>query len=253
MASTETRVILVINPNTTQAITDALKPILSHLRSTTVTFDYYTATSGVPSINNLDDADISTKACLPDLKPLLENYDAFLVACYSPHPLVRALHQALVDSGLPAKPVTGIFEASVATCLASLRPEDKFGIVSTGSQWQGILNDGIVLLLGTHASGSPRYAGTQTTGLNANELHDAPKDEITKLMSTATRRLLDAGARAICLGCAGMAGLDSIVRQACIDVLGQVDGSKIRIVDGVVSGALHLESEIRALSIAQGS
>lgn len=194
---------------------------------------------------------MSSEACLPQLQPLLAGYDAFLVACYSPHPLVRALHQALSDADLPAKPVTGIFEASVATCLASLKTEDKFGIVSTGAQLQSILDDGVAVLLGSHASGSPRYAGTETTGLNANELHDAPKDQITRLMTTATTRLLDAGAKAICLGCAGMAGLDGLVRQACIEVLGEAAGSKIRIVDGVVSGALHLENELRALSIEQ--
>lgn len=207
----------------------------------------------MPSVNNSDDAKTSAEACLPELKSLLADYDAFLVACYSPHPLVLRLHDALVDAGLAKKPVTGIFEASVATCLASLKWSEKFGIVSTGAQWQSILDDGVAVLLGSHASGSPRYAGTETTGLNANELHDAPKDQITELMSTATRRLLDAGAKAICLGCAGMAGLDGIVRQACITVLGEKAGRRIRIVDGVVSGALNLESELRALSIEASS
>lgn len=212
--------------------------------------DYITAAKGVPSINNLNDAQASTEACLPQIQPYLDTHSAFLVACYSPHPLVGAIRQALLDTGLPAKPVTGIFEASVATCIASLDLADKFGIVSTGLQWESILDDGVAIMLGSHASGSPRYAGTQTTGLNANELHDAPREELSRLMKAATQRLLERGARAICLGCAGMAGLDSIVREACVESLGDRDGPRVRIVDGVVSGALSLVGEMRALQLS---
>lgn len=211
-------------------------------------FDYYTAPSGVPSINSMKDAHTSSEATLSHILPLLSKHSAFLVACYSPHPLVAAIRTALAEAHLPPKPVTGIFEASIATSIATLSSDEKFGIVSTGAAWQGILDDGVIVLLGSHASGSSRYAGTETTGMNANELHDAPKDEVTRRMQDATKRLLGRGARAICLGCAGMVGLDMVVRDACKQALGDEDGQRIRIVDGVVSGALHLEGEVRALA-----
>lgn len=208
-------------------------------------FEYFTASTGVPSINGLEDATVSSEACLPRLLPQLSKYSAFLVACYSPHPLVFAIRKALAASHLSAKPVTGIFEASVATCLATLGNDDKFGIVSTGSQWEGILDDAVNALLGAGSPGSQRYAGTATTGMNANELHDAPKDEVRKHMKSATKTLLEKGARAICLGCAGMAGLDGLVREACVEALGEEEGERVRIVDGVVSGAVHLDGELR--------
>lgn len=42
--------------------------------------------------------------------------------------------------------------------------------------------------------------------------------------------------KAICLGCAGMVGLDAAVREACIEELGEDEGVKVRIVDGVKAG-----------------
>lgn len=197
----------------------------------------------MPSINNEDDAAISAEHCLPALKPKLSTYNAFLVCCYSHHPLVALLRSALDDLGLHA-PVTGIFEASIATCMQSTNISEKFGIVSTGSQWEEILGEAVEGLLGSGASA--RYAGTETTGLNADELHSTPKAEVDRRMKEATKRLLDKGAVAICLGCAGMAGMDMTVREACAEKLGQKAGQRVRIVDGVVAGSIFLEGALRA-------
>ena len=175
---------------------------------------------------------------------MLGDYDAFLVCCYSQHPLVSQLRQELVGVGQGSKPVTGIFEASIATCLQCIDIEGKFGIVSTGKQWEEILGDAVAVLLGSNATG--RYTGTETTGLNADELHTTPKDEVDKRMSEATKRLLETGARAICLGCAGMAGMDRTVRKACIEALGDEEGRRVKIVDGVISGVIFLEGALRA-------
>lgn len=142
------------------------------------------------------------------------------------------------------KPVIGIFEASISTCLQSINTYDSFGIVSTGSQWEEILGEAVADLLG--AENPERYAGTKTTGLNADELHSTPKDEVDRRMKAATKKLLETGAKAICLGCAGMAGLDSTVREACVEALGEELGVRVKIVDGVVSGAIFLEGALRA-------
>lgn len=132
----------------------------------------------------------------------------------------------------------------MATSLQSTDVNEKFGIVSTGSQWTGILGEAVTVLLGSDAS--TRYAGTETTGLNADELHSTPKAEVDRRMKEATKKLLDKGAAAVCLGCAGMAGMDLIVREACVEKLGQQAGGRIRIVDGVVAGAIFLEGALRA-------
>lgn len=299
------RSILIINPNTTQSMTDALVPLVHSLGFDTVRipiptyfihpssrycnvdihahadttlssllpplpsskthFEFFTAPDGVPSINNEEDAAKSAQACLPVLTTQLKHYDAFLVCCYSHHPLVSQLRQALEEeeegnSLLPKnKPVTGIFEASIATCIQSINMAHKFGIVSTGSQWEQILSEAVSTILGSGDSSetsSPcsttRYAGCQTTGLNADELHTTPPAEVRLRMKNATKKLLRNGnggggaVKAIALGCAGMAGMDAIVREACVEELGEREGRGVKIVDGVVAGVVFLEGALRS-------
>ncbi|KAK5114857.1 hypothetical protein LTR62_002014 [Meristemomyces frigidus] len=220
-------------------MTSALKPIISNLGFDTTNYTYLTAPSGVPSINNEADALISADACLPSILPYLQTHDAVLICCYSSHPLVPLLRSQLATTPFRTRFVAGIFESSVSTCLSVLSNNAKFAIVSTGSQWEGILDAAVADLLG--AEGSGRYAGTATTGLNADELHVTPKTEVDARMKAATRVVLERGAKAICLGCAGMVGLDDVVREACVEVLGPGEGGRVRIVDGVAAGVAVLE------------
>lgn len=75
--------------------------------------------------------------------------------------------------------------------------------------------------------------------MNADELHRTAKEEVDRRMKAATKRLLAKGATAICLGCAGMAGMDVTVHEACIEQLGEAAGGRVKIVDGVVAGAIY--------------
>ncbi|EFQ91078.1 hypothetical protein PTT_12195 [Pyrenophora teres f. teres 0-1] len=241
------RTILIINPNSTEQMTNGLKPLVDGLQFTDQTaHEYFTAPSGPKSINNEDDAAESVEHCLPALRKDLERYHGFLVACYSQHPLVPLLKdEASVQKS--RKPVTGIFEASVGTALQVMHPDEKFGIVSTGKVWETILTDATTAFLGTGFEASKRFAGVETTGLNATDLHDAPAEEVRKRMKDAVKRLLNKEkVGAICLGCAGMAGMDEMVREACVEELGLVQGSRVKIVDGVMAGVAWLEGAIRA-------
>ena len=201
----------------------------------------------MPSIDNEEDAAVSCQHVLSDLSSNpapLHDVEAVLVCCYSQHPLVPALRSMFANTGRSNISVAGIFEASVATCLQSIDISESFGIVSTGEQWQGIMNEAVAGILGS--TSSLRYAGTETTALNAVQLHTTAKDEVDQRMKDATKRLLSRKARAICLGCAGMAGMDRTVREACIEFLGKEDGRKIVIVDGVVSGVNYLQGVVRS-------
>ncbi|KZF26774.1 hydantoin racemase-like protein [Xylona heveae TC161] len=241
--------ILIINPNSTQAMTDALKPLVESLGYDKTTYTFFTAPSGPKSINDEGDAVVSVDHCVPSILPMLETHDAFLVACYSEHPLVPILRERT------SKPVTGIFESSVTAALHLMHPWQKFGIVSTGKVWEEILTNATAHFLGfgeisTSSVGggeSKRFAGVETTGLSAVELHDVSADVVREKMINATKRLLGKGAvGAICLGCAGMSGMDEIVRTACIEELGEAKGSEVRIVDGVKAGVATLEGLVRA-------
>lgn len=179
------------------------------------------------------------------------------------------------------KYVSGIFEASVAASLGFLAQTPlvhvdtenrvvyteadskgtemaKFGIVSTGKVWEEGLSRAVDHLLAkesgsapsTPQHGSGRFAGVETTGLSAVELHDLPAEEVRAKMAQATARLVkkakgEGKVQAVCLGCAGMVGLESAVREGCISVLGPVEGREVRVVDGVRAGVEWLVSACR--------
>jgi Asp/Glu/hydantoin racemase len=244
--------ILLINPNSSQSMTDGLSQLLKDMNrhgTTSTQIETYTAPSGPPSINNEDDALVTAKIVLPDLEPRLKDYDAFLVACYSVHPLVGMLRKKVA----PHVHVTGIFEASISTSLSLLplgssSSYKKFGIVSTGTYWEKALSDGVRDFLEVEDVGKcRRFKGVETTGLNADELHTAPAEVVRKKMMEATKRLVrDKDVRVICLGCAGMAGLDVIVEEALVEELGN-DAKYVYVLDGVKAGLGMLESLLRAL------
>ncbi|GAA5906064.1 hypothetical protein JCM6882_003549 [Rhodosporidiobolus microsporus] len=250
--------ILICNPNCTKAMTDGLKPLLeSFIASSALPPPtFFTAPDGIPSINNDKDCHDSADIVFPyltsptsDDKPsesLLSTHSAVLIACYSVHPLVPRL------KALTSKPVIGILEASVVASLSLLAgsPEGKFGIVTTGAVWDDILSTGVRDFLG--AAESARFAGVATTGWNAVELHDAPAGEVKRRLKEATVRLIrkaNEGGKgtlsAVCLGCAGMAGMDKTVREACMEELGGEKGGKVHIVDGVKAGYALLEGMVR--------
>lgn len=113
--------ILIINPNSSQSMTDALGDSIEKLDYKDSHYAYFTSPkhpthpTGLISINDLSDAALSATHALPLLLPLLKVHDAFLVACYSPHPLVQELKSRT------RKPVIGIFEASIAAAVQMLR------------------------------------------------------------------------------------------------------------------------------------
>jgi len=251
--------ILVINPNSSKSMTKGLDRIIEDLGHTSNTLvSTYTAPDGPGSINNEDDAQESAEHCVKDLNGahIIKEHDAFLVACYSIHPLVTQLRPILPADKRPHTPIIGIFEASVSTALSllppprtegSVRKVEKFGIVTTGKYWEKVLTEGVMDFLGCEDGKCARFKGVETTGLNASELHTAPPEVVKAKMMAATKRLIqDGDVTAICLGCAGMAGMDSWVREACMEELGQERAKQVRIIDGVKAGIAILEGLVRA-------
>lgn len=108
----------------------------------------------------------------------------------------------------------------------------KFEIVSTGAVWEELLGRVVRDFLG---GGSERFAGVETTGLTAVELHERPEEEVWGMVREAAGRLVRRGdVPVVCLGCAGMVGMEAIVREGVRGVLG--DDGRVRAVDGVKAG-----------------
>lgn len=141
----------------------------------------------------------------------------------------------------------------MASSLQAIHPKETFGIVSTEKVWDELLTAAVTEFFGfKQGETGDSFAGVETTGLSAVELHDLPPEQVRQSMKHAVKRLLTTSKKgngdvgAICLGCAGMAGMDEIVREACVEQLGEVKGQRIRIIDGVVAGVAWLEGSLRS-------
>ena len=88
-------------------------------------------------------------------------------------------------------------------------------------------------------SGSKWFAGVETTGLNAAELHELPTEEVRKRIAEAAVRLVKRveDLRVIVLGCAGMVGMEGWVREGA--------GKNVFVVDGVKAGVSALQGLLR--------
>jgi Asp/Glu/hydantoin racemase len=83
-----------------------------------------------------------------------------------------------------SKLATGIFQSSITCCLDLLEHRDAFGIVTTGDVWEQLLSDAVRDFLGSDSSW--RFAGVESTGLNATDLHDAAPAVVREKIKKAT-------------------------------------------------------------------
>jgi Asp/Glu/hydantoin racemase len=227
-----------VNPNSSQVTTDGIK---SSLQEQEISIEFMTGPASSPAaINNEDEAQQSAEACLPVILERINQPDppsAILVACYSDHPLVPRLRTEVArPSGFH---VLGIFEASINAALESIKPGEKFGVVTTGKDWEPVLTEGVLQYLNERAEDAEpdSFAGVIGTGLGVLDLSG---DDAGNLMVQAAKELASKGARAICLGCAGMSGLERTIEDAINE-----EGSKKKIV--VIDGVQHGIKQLVAL------
>lgn len=238
--------ILIINPNTSQSMTEGIKRVATTAlsRYNGVHCEFFTspqsdAPGSCPSIDTPNDAIKSAVYLLPQLNAYVarEAFDGYLVACFSDHPLVEMLDTLQHSSFARRKHVTGIFEASVMASVGV----GKFGIVTTGHLWEAELTGAVRRFLGGE---SDKFAGVATTGMTAAELHKLDPYTVQARIRACTANFvrLHPDVRALCMGCAGMAGLDEAIRLGAVDALGPEKGIAIRIVDGIAAGVQWLVS-----------
>lgn len=247
--------ILVINPNSSESMTYAVKNISSDLLHTNLSLDFYTAPPDAPpSINDKETSDISAEVTMRSLLPFLDPsytspedadlhhpYSAYLVSCYSLHPLTSMLREKT------DRPVLNIFEASLLQAKTLALP---FGIVTTGKYWEEVFINGVRDFFTGGADieykgGAIKdFVGVRTTDLTAIELHTTPKEEVDRRIVEASASLVREGAQVILLGCAGMSGMEEAVRLGA-----QKEGKTVKVIDGVRAGIVLLEGVIRAQNL----
>lgn len=159
------------------------------------------------------------------------------------HPLVGEFQQQY--GGI----VTGIFEASILTALSLLKPAEKWGIVTTGKFWEKHLRNGVQHFLGAaEADTNSKFAGVESTGLNASDFHHGVSpDVVNQKIREATKRLLRKGqVTCVVMGCAGMAGMEDQIRNAAAEEVDREFATKaLNVVDGVAAGVMQLEQVVR--------
>lgn len=214
--------ILFINPNTTTAFTETVQGVASKFKEPDTQVVAMTPSSGPRSIESVYDELLSSAGTLELLVSELDHYDAFVIACYSDHPTIYAARE------ITDKPVLGIAEASMyMACMLGY----KFSVVTTNAEWKPLLWDAV-----KHYGLEGRCASVRTTGMAVLELEAASPDDTFAMILDAGRKAVEEdGAEVICLGCAGMAGLDKKLEAE----LG------VPVIDGVVAALKFLEGMVR--------
>jgi allantoin racemase len=218
--------LLIINPNTSRAMTaEILKAGRAALPATAtdIALDAIQPECGPASIEGQLDEVVSAHWALDVVLPIADRYDGLIVACYSHHPLTGALREVL------RQPVIGIMEASI---LHALPLGERFSIVTTSARWQPLLMEG-VRSLGLER----RCASVRSTGLSVLALGSLPPEIVRRRLIEESRLAVEQdGASVICLGCAGLAGLEDAIGEAC----------GVPVIDGVKAGVLLTRSLVEA-------
>ncbi len=185
-----TKPIVVINPNSTEAVTEAMSAALDPLRLPGgPEIECLTNADGPPGIESQADVDLAAVQTREIVARRANSASAFVIACYS-DPGIHACREAT------EQPVYGIAESGVLSAMSTV---ERFGVVA-------ILDKSIprhlryIRTLGFES----RLAGERALGLGVVELSN---ESVTygRLLETG-RQLRDIdGAQAIVLGCAGMA------------------------------------------------
>ena len=210
--------VLLINPNTTEEFTRRVQEIADNYALPTTTPIAVNPKSGPRSIECVYDELLSSTSTLEFVIPVMDQYDAFVIACYSDHPTIYALRE------ITDKPVLGIAEASMyAACMLGY----KFSIVTTNEEWEPLLWDAV-----RHYGLAERCASVRSTRMPVLALEAAsPEETYRMILNTAKLAIEKDDAEVICLGCAGMAGLDKKLQ----------DDLDLPVLDGVVCALKFLE------------
>lgn len=185
--------ILVINPNTDNEMTEQIKNSIKTLLAEDIEIDVVTNEGGPVSIEGHTDEIVSAYYMLKILGNFKDEYDGYLIACFSDHPSIAAFRE------LTGKPVVGIAEAA---CHMASMAGNRFGIITTSPKWVPMLTEAV------HSFGvEEKCAGVWTSGLSVEELHELPYQKVETAIIDAGKQAIASGAEVICLGCAGMSGL----------------------------------------------
>jgi allantoin racemase len=211
--------IAVVNCNTTESMTEtaAARARLAVEPGTEIVA--ITPSWGVASAEGWYDSFLSAAAVLHTLERLPAGIDGVVMAGFGEHGREGA--RELLDV-----PVVDITEASAHLAMLLGR---RYGVVTTVRRAVGQIEDSL-----TTAGLIAHCAAIEDTGLGVLELEEDPRATLDAFVA-AGERAIARGAEVICLGCAGMAGLEEHVGARL----------PVPVVDGVAAAAALIETLVR--------
>jgi allantoin racemase len=212
--------ILVVNVNTSASMTATIAEAARRVVAATTEVVALTPRFGPESVEGPFESYLSAVGVMDAVASYEGPFDAVVQAGFGEHG--REGLQELVDV-----PVVDITEAAAHTaCLLGRR----YGVVTTLQRAVPMIEDRLRL-----AGLDARCAGIRASGLGVLQLEEELPAVVPALVDQAKRLVEEDGAEVLCLGCAGMAGLDEAVSAA----------TGVPVVDGVASAALLAEALVR--------
>lgn len=201
--------ILVINPNTSAAVTDLVAARTRAIAGQRAAVVAVTGGFGARYIASRAAAAIAGHAALEALAEHVAGCDAVYLACFG-DPGLAALKE------ISPVPVVGMAEAS---CRAACSRGGRFAIVTGGASWQPMLRE-FVAGLGL----SERLAAVRTIAPAGDEIARDPEAALAHLAAACTACATQDGADVVILGGAALAGLAARIQPAVpVPVLCSVD------------------------------
>ena len=194
--------ILVINPNTSQAMTDDIAETARRYARPDTEIVAKSPSFGPRSIEGHFEESIAAMATVEEVAKNRDDYDAFVVACFG-DPGVYACRE------VTDKPVIGIAEAAMRM---SGFLGHSFSIVTVLDRTKPLMED-LVRTVGMES----RCASVRCSGVSVLSLEENPEGALDDLVAEAQKAVEEDGAESILLGCAGMGPLEERI-MAEVDV-----------------------------------
>ena len=190
--------LLLINPNTTAAITEKVVQVARSGAVPGVEIVGVTGRFGARYIASRSAYAIAGHAALDAWAAYGEAHDAVVIACFG-DPGLDGLRE------LSPKPVVGMAEASIhAACLLGRR----FAIVTGGERWVAMLEEFVA------ARGlADRLAGVLAVPQTGAAIAENPDAALQGLADCCNEAVTNRGADVVILGGAGLAGLAALLRE----------------------------------------
>jgi allantoin racemase len=212
--------ILVVNVNTTESMTDTIVATARSVASTGTEIAGLTPRFGAESVEGNAESYLAAVAVMERVASYEEPYDAVIQAGYGEHG--REGLQELLEV-----PVVDITEAAASTAMFL---GNRYSVVTTLDRTVPLIEDRLKL-----AGLDDRCASVRARGLSVLELEQDPARTAQAVSEEAENAVREDRAEVLCLGCGGMAGLDTEIAER----------TRAPVVDGVAAAVTVAESLVR--------